>query len=151
KGIVAASIENDEIHRIARLAYAFDQTVHVDAQLPQVLDAGDLCIDREQVVAPRELGTVTSEIEQPDRPGLCKSVCVPAYRFAHVRLRQFEPEIHPKAGLLELFGHSPGVVDRIAEGGLPVLAVADDEGYSPGPQQRGRGRGALREEPRRGQ
>jgi hypothetical protein len=64
--IVAAGVQDDHVHRGARPAQPLQQAVDLDALPLNVRDRLDLRVDRQHVVAPRELDAVPGVVEQAD-------------------------------------------------------------------------------------
>ena len=141
EGVVAAGIEDDDVHRVAGLAEAVEQGADVDRLARHVVRAVESGVDRHEEVAPAQLQAVAGEIEQAD--GL-------ALRQAARRSCGWRPPWRPcslsscgiteKPSLLQVVADGAGVVGRVLQRRILVAAVADHQGHArQGVQGRGGG------------
>ena len=127
KGIVAAGIEDDDIHRIGRLGDAREQNIDFHALILNIRNGVDVRIHRHHVVAPGELNAVARVVEKAH--ALCRgqSGGVGLNGGRHVAAAGVHPERDVKPGGLERRSHCPRVVGRIGERCPLVIAVAHDQ------------------------
>jgi hypothetical protein len=123
--IVAAGVEHDDVHRVRGPGDRLDHRVDVDAALLDVLHPSRDRVDRQHVVAPRELHAVPGEVEQPERLRGGETVGVGANRGEHLRAVEIQAEQDLEARALEFLGHRARVVDRVPERIGLVAVVAD--------------------------
>jgi hypothetical protein len=125
--ILAAGVEDDDVHRVGGLGDAVDHRVDVDASRIDVLDPRDLRVGRQEIVAPGELHAVAGEIEHADRLRPGERLGVGVDRLQHFLARQVEAGRDLEAAAPQLLADGFGVVGRVLERPEAVAAVADDQ------------------------
>ncbi len=156
EGIVAASVENDEVGVIARGVHLLEDRLQIQRGKRHFVFALDVGIDRYQVIPAAHLHAMAGEIEQAQRFAL-ELVA----KFAQGQVHILEAGVFAlhdvETGTLQQRGHVLCVIDRIGQRHALVSGVSDHQcdarrflgGRWRGLVLRKSNNGAAREEQRR--
>ena len=124
--VVAAGVEDDDVHAVVRLAHAVEQLLHVHRVRHHVGLALDATGDRDEVVVAVDLHPVAGEVEEADAVGAELGAEV-VDRLLHLLLRRVDLEVDFEVRAFERAGDRLGVVARVRQRGAGVVGVADHE------------------------
>jgi hypothetical protein len=125
--VVAASIENHDADAVARTFHLVEQGADLHRSVGHLILAHQLGSDRNQIVTPLDLHTVTGVVKNTYPAASTQFVAKLADRDAHLLERRIFEQTDLKTQLSERFFHRSGIVDRINQRAGGVIAVADEQ------------------------